>query len=239
MQSLNKVAIGRVVMRSKERLVAIRPIDGALCVETMRYADEVVPVHDLVPETDAELSEKERTMARQLVESLAADGFEPAEVPRPVPRAAARSHRAQGVGRRDHRRAADRAAREGARSRRRARSVDREVEDREGSPPDRCRHAEGDRGEGLGRDREARDEVDREGHQGAGQEGGARQAQRLTDAAQAATAAECSSASQPHVQTGEPAWSAVNAAQGSHWLATSDGRAGIGAVDGSLGMPAP
>ena len=77
MQSLNKVAIGRVVMRSKERLVAIRPIDGALCVETMRYADEVVPVHDLVPETDAELSEKERTMARQLVESLAAEGFEP------------------------------------------------------------------------------------------------------------------------------------------------------------------
>src|SRR6476646_10970039 len=49
MQSMNKVAIGRVIMRSKERLVAIRPIDGALVVETMRYADEVVPVHDLVP----------------------------------------------------------------------------------------------------------------------------------------------------------------------------------------------
>jgi DNA end-binding protein Ku len=77
MQSLNKVAIGRVVMRSKERLVAIRPIEGALCVETMRYADEVVPVKDLVPQTDAELSEKERTMARQLVESLAVEGFEP------------------------------------------------------------------------------------------------------------------------------------------------------------------
>src|SRR6185312_11130715 len=75
--SLNKVAIGRVVMRSKERLVAIRPLGGALCVETMRYADEVVPVGDLVPDTDAKLSEKERTMARQLVESLAAESFEP------------------------------------------------------------------------------------------------------------------------------------------------------------------
>src|ERR1700704_4788791 len=53
MKSLNKVAIGRVVMRSKERLVAIRPLEGALCVETMRYADEVVPVADLVPDTDA------------------------------------------------------------------------------------------------------------------------------------------------------------------------------------------
>ena len=77
MKSLNKVAIGRVVMRSKERLVAIRPLGDALCVETMRYADEVVPVADLVPETDAELSEKERTMARQLVESLASESFEP------------------------------------------------------------------------------------------------------------------------------------------------------------------
>ena len=77
MQSLNKVAIGRIVMRSKERLVAIRPIEGALCVETMRYADEVVPVRDLVPDNDAELTDKERTMARQLVESLAADGFSP------------------------------------------------------------------------------------------------------------------------------------------------------------------
>jgi len=77
MQSMNKVAIGRVIMRSKERLVAIRPIDGALVVETMRYADEVVPVHDLVPESDVKLTEKERTMARQLVDSLAAEGFEP------------------------------------------------------------------------------------------------------------------------------------------------------------------
>jgi DNA end-binding protein Ku len=77
MQSMNKVAIGRVIMRSKERLVAIRPIDGALVVETMRYADEVVPVNDLVPESEVKLTEKEKTMARQLVESLAAEGFEP------------------------------------------------------------------------------------------------------------------------------------------------------------------
>jgi DNA end-binding protein Ku len=77
MQSMNKVALGRVIMRSKERLVAIRPIDGALVVETMRYADEVVPVNDLVPESEVKLTEKEKTMARQLVESLASEGFEP------------------------------------------------------------------------------------------------------------------------------------------------------------------
>src|SRR5689334_10247645 len=39
MTELNKVAIGRIVLRSKERLVAIRPYQGLLCIETMRYAD--------------------------------------------------------------------------------------------------------------------------------------------------------------------------------------------------------
>ena len=43
MTDLRKVAVGRLVMRSKESLVAIRPVDGVLCLETMRYADEVLP----------------------------------------------------------------------------------------------------------------------------------------------------------------------------------------------------
>ena len=73
MTELRKVAIGRVVMRSKESLVAIRPLDGVLCLETMRYADEVLPREGLVPEdaTATEPSERELAMARQLVETLA------------------------------------------------------------------------------------------------------------------------------------------------------------------------
>jgi DNA end-binding protein Ku len=77
MEALNKVAIGRIVLRSKERLVAIRPLDGVLCLETMRYADEVLARDELVPDDAAEPSEKERAMAAQLVESLAVDTFEP------------------------------------------------------------------------------------------------------------------------------------------------------------------
>lgn len=77
MTDLNKVAIGRIVMRSKERLVAIRPLDGVLCIETMRYADEVMDRDAIRPDDDIELSERERTMAKQLVESLATDKFEP------------------------------------------------------------------------------------------------------------------------------------------------------------------
>jgi DNA end-binding protein Ku len=78
MQEMNKVAIGRIIVRSKERLVAIRPVDGMLCIETMRYADEVLPRKGLVPDDeDVELTDRERAMARQLVESLATDDFHP------------------------------------------------------------------------------------------------------------------------------------------------------------------
>ena len=75
MTDLRKVAIGRIVMRSKERLVAIRPYEGLLCLETMRYEDEVVPVGDVIGplEEDSEPAERELEMARQLVASLEAD----------------------------------------------------------------------------------------------------------------------------------------------------------------------
>ena len=77
MTRLNKVAIGRVVLRAKERLVAIRPLDGMLCVETMRYADEIVATEALeIPGDEIEVSEKELAMASQLIEALSGD-FEP------------------------------------------------------------------------------------------------------------------------------------------------------------------
>jgi DNA end-binding protein Ku len=78
MRDMNKVAIGRIIVRSKERLVAIRTVDDMLCIETMRYADEVLPRSNLVPDDeDVELTDRERAMARQLVESLASDEFQP------------------------------------------------------------------------------------------------------------------------------------------------------------------
>jgi len=78
MKELNKVAIGRIIVRSKERLVAIRTVDDMLCIETMRYADEVLPRADLVPDdSDIDLTDRERAMARQLVESLASEEWLP------------------------------------------------------------------------------------------------------------------------------------------------------------------
>jgi len=78
MTQLEKVAVGRIVMRGKEHLVAIRPLDGVLCVEMMRYADEVIPPRQIegLPEGDVEPTQKELDMARQLIEALSGD-FEP------------------------------------------------------------------------------------------------------------------------------------------------------------------
>ena len=79
MEELGKVAIGRVVIRSKERLVVIRPRGSMLYLETMRYADEVLDHSGLVKDPGVELSEREKTMALQLVQSLAAEEFDVAK----------------------------------------------------------------------------------------------------------------------------------------------------------------
>ena len=72
MEEEQKVAIGRIVMRSKESLVAIRPLDGVLCLETMRYHDEVLAADrdGALPEPANEPSARELEMARQLVATL-------------------------------------------------------------------------------------------------------------------------------------------------------------------------
>ncbi len=76
MEKMHKVAVGRFVLRDKEHLVAIRPIDGVLCIETMRYADEVEPAAKFRPELTEKPTEKELKMAQQLIETLAAT-FDP------------------------------------------------------------------------------------------------------------------------------------------------------------------
>ena len=75
MEDTQKVGIGSVVMRNKQYLAAIRPLDGALAMSTMRFADEVVDVADLddVPTKGAKPAPKELRMAEQLIDSLSSD----------------------------------------------------------------------------------------------------------------------------------------------------------------------
>jgi DNA end-binding protein Ku len=82
MRESGKVAIARVVIRSKEQLVAIRPAAGdVLTMETMIFHDEVVPTDDLdgVPDAkELKTTDRELKMAQQLIDSLTSD-FEPAK----------------------------------------------------------------------------------------------------------------------------------------------------------------
>jgi len=79
MEQAGKVAIARVVIRSKEQLVAIRPSSDVLLMETMIFHDEVVPSEDIedLPEgKELKVSDRELKMAHQLIDSLTAE-FDP------------------------------------------------------------------------------------------------------------------------------------------------------------------
>lgn len=73
MQDTGKIAIGRIVMRSKERLVAIRPRENALLMLTMSYGDEVNTTTGLreLEGIEEEVDERELEVARRLVSSIA------------------------------------------------------------------------------------------------------------------------------------------------------------------------
>jgi DNA end-binding protein Ku len=76
MREAGRVAIARVVLRSKEQLVAIRPAGHGLMMETMIFADEVVPpeeIEDLPEEAELKVSDRELKMAEQLIESLTSE----------------------------------------------------------------------------------------------------------------------------------------------------------------------
>jgi DNA end-binding protein Ku len=72
MREANKVAIATLVMRNKEYLVAIRPEGDILALETMFFADEVRSPEREFPALpdDAELNEREISMAQLLIESM-------------------------------------------------------------------------------------------------------------------------------------------------------------------------
>jgi DNA end-binding protein Ku len=75
MEDRGRVGIGSVVMRNKQYLAAIRPVDGVLAMSTMRFADEVVPRADVdeLPAKRSKPDAKELRLATQIVESLASE----------------------------------------------------------------------------------------------------------------------------------------------------------------------
>jgi DNA end-binding protein Ku len=81
MKDARKVAVARFVLRNKEHLAAIRPMDDVLTLTTMRFHDEVTSPNDLDGEVFEDAKPKkpeqrELEMAKQLIESLTSD-FKP------------------------------------------------------------------------------------------------------------------------------------------------------------------
>ena len=75
MEDRERVGIGTVVMRNKQYLAAVRPLDGALAMSTMRFADEVVARSEVdgVPTRRSKPEAKALKLAVQIVDSLAGD----------------------------------------------------------------------------------------------------------------------------------------------------------------------
>jgi DNA end-binding protein Ku len=68
-----KVGIGRVVLRSKEHTVGIKSYQKGIILITLRYADEIVNMSQVLPEELPEASERERELAQILVEKMSGD----------------------------------------------------------------------------------------------------------------------------------------------------------------------
>ncbi|MEA2190157.1 MAG: end-binding protein Ku [Solirubrobacteraceae bacterium] len=77
MRDTGRVAIATVVIRSKQQLVAVRPIgDHVLGMATMVFPDEVIDpdtIDEITAVEEVEINKRELAIAEQLVESLAAD----------------------------------------------------------------------------------------------------------------------------------------------------------------------
>jgi DNA end-binding protein Ku len=76
MEESRKVAVARFVLRNRESLAALRPMDEVLTMATMRFADEVVSpdeISDAFEAPDGEPAKRELDMAKTLIDSLTSD----------------------------------------------------------------------------------------------------------------------------------------------------------------------
>ena len=72
MESSERAALGRFVMRTKEYLVLVRPRDGLLSLTTMLFADEVRPTDGIAP-GGRKPTKKKVDQAVAVIEALAVD----------------------------------------------------------------------------------------------------------------------------------------------------------------------
>ena len=78
MKDTGRVAVARYAARGKMYLVLLRPMDGGLVMQQLYYADEIRSLEELdLP--DAEVKDQELALARQLIEQISSDTFDPGQ----------------------------------------------------------------------------------------------------------------------------------------------------------------
>ena len=76
MRQTGRVALARYAARGKNYLVLLRPFGEGLVMQQLRYADEVRNF-DEVPIGEGDVKPAELQLAKQLIDQIAADSFEP------------------------------------------------------------------------------------------------------------------------------------------------------------------
>ena len=76
MRKTGRAALARYAARGKDQLVLLRPFDGGLIMQQLRYADELRDFSE-VPIAPADVKEPELKLAVQLIEQIATEEFRP------------------------------------------------------------------------------------------------------------------------------------------------------------------
>lgn len=76
LRQTGRAALGQYAARGGQTLVLLRPLNGILAMEQLKYADEVRPAHEVtIP--PGEVKPAELALAKQLIEQLVNESFEP------------------------------------------------------------------------------------------------------------------------------------------------------------------
>jgi DNA end-binding protein Ku len=75
-----KIAIGKVVLRDREQLVALRAYQRGLVMHQLRYLDEIRPMDEIGGlDSTQKIDVKELSLGKTLVESLTTEKFDPGQ----------------------------------------------------------------------------------------------------------------------------------------------------------------
>lgn len=78
LQTTDRMAVVKVALRQRESMAVLRVRDDVICLQTLLWPDEIREADFPVLDADVKVRPQELTMAKSLVESLAAD-FDPSE----------------------------------------------------------------------------------------------------------------------------------------------------------------